>query len=196
MSENDETEKALIGRAAGGDSEARAELVRLHQDFIYNAVCHMIDDRNSADDLTQSVFLKALENIGSFEMRAKFSTWLYSIMINTVRNYQRKEHTRRSFSLDENPGDNDRDPIKADLSAAGKEPWEALVSKENTEIVRCAIASLESDHREIIVLRDIEGLSYKRLAKILDISPGTVKSRLSRARNALKQKLEQMTERI
>ncbi len=190
-----ENEKALLRKAVRGDRRACEELVRRNQDLIYNSIIYMTGDPDAAEDLTQSVFMKALENIDSFKGKSKFSTWLYSIMLNTVRNFQRKMVRYRTVSLDDNPGESSW-TLKDDLRAGGKEPWEALVSQENTQLIKTALASLKDEYREIIVLRDIEGLSYIRLAKVLDISQGTVKSRLSRARCALKLQLERVMEEI
>ncbi len=193
MSDMADIEKTLIDRARNGDRAACGELVRRHQDFIYNSIVYMTGDAGpQADDLSQSVFLKALENLKSFEGRCRFSTWLYSITINTVRTFWRDEKYKNNpTSLDTVPGGVENgQPLSSRLASKETDPWEALIAKENINTVRAAISTLSDEFREIVVLRDIQGLSYKRLAAVLGIAPGTVKSRLARARGALKQELE------
>ncbi len=196
MNEKIVEERLLIERACGGDREACGELIARHQDLIYNSIVYMVGDADDAEDLAQIVFLKAIRNLDSFQGRAKLSTWLYSIMVNTVRSFWRdKKSGGNPVSLDgsQDQGEQGR-PLKVSLRARGDEPWEALTAKENVELVRAAIAGLKDGYREIVVLRDIEGLSYRRLASVLGISTGTVKSRLSRARDALQQELERLME--
>lgn len=195
MNENSYNELQLVDRAVLGDRDAMEELIRHNQDFIYNSICYMIRDRDRAEDLAQSVFLRALENIRGFRKKAKFSTWLYSIMVNTVRSYWRETGRKSCVSLDHNP--NGRHwPEPQGIETGERDPFEELVSRENVELIRTSIAALPEAFREIIVLRDIEGLSYDRLSGVLNIPVGTVKSRLARARNELKKKLEQISGEI
>lgn len=177
----------LVGRARGGDAAAFGRLVERHQDHIYSAVCHLVGSGADAEDIAQEVFVLAYTNLSGFRGRAKFSTWLYGIMLNSVRSYWRRRQRRAAASLGtaQEEGETNSDP-----PARGDGPQEASMRQESVQIVRAAIAALDAELREIVVLRDIQGLSYEELAEALGLAPGTVKSRLHRARQALKDKLE------
>ncbi|KPK65647.1 MAG: hypothetical protein AMK73_02330 [Planctomycetes bacterium SM23_32] len=175
----------LVARARDGDVEAFGRLVERHQDHIYNAVYHLVGSEQDAEDIAQDVFMRAYSHLNGFQGRARFSTWLYGIMLNAVRSHWRRAGPRRTVSL-EGAGDETR----ADPPATGDGPVRRAVRREHVDAVRGAIAELEEEWREIIVLRDIRGLSYEELAETLDLPAGTVKSRLHRARAALRDKLE------
>jgi RNA polymerase sigma-70 factor (ECF subfamily) len=174
----------LVKRARAGDVRAFGRLVERHQDHIYNAVYHMVGDEQDAEDIAQDVFMKAYSHLNGFEGRARFSTWLYGIMLNTVRSHWRRAARRSTLSLgsaQENP--------RPDPPARGDGPARTAVRREQVDAVRAAIAGLDEEWREIIVLRDIRGLTYDELAETLQLPAGTVKSRLHRARQALKDRL-------
>ncbi len=177
----------LVGRARSGDTEAFRVLVERHQDHIFGAVCHLVGSRPDAEDIAQDVFLLAYRNLGAFRGSAKFSTWLYGIMLNAVRSHWRRRRSRPALSLDPPDGDGE---AGADPPDQGDGPAEAAARRESVHAVREAIAALEPDLREIVVLRDIHGLSYEDLGEALGVAAGTVKSRLFRARQALREKLE------
>jgi len=175
-----------VALAHAGDVEAFGRLVERNQDYVYNAVYHLVGDERDAEDIAQDVFVKAYRSIGRFEGRSKFSTWLYGIMLNSVRSFWRRRTRRPTLVQDAAQEDESvRDP-----AAGGRNPFEESVRGERIEAVRAAIARLDEDLREIVVLRDIRGLSYDELADVLDLPDGTVKSRLHRARSALKELLE------
>ena len=174
----------LVVRTCSGDTDAFAVLVQRHQDYIYNAALHMVGSAQQAEDVAQEVFLKAFRGLRGFRQRAKFSTWLYGIMVNCVRSHWRRVRRRPDpVSLDGNPNTDNPSPDPASPDGG---PLSESVRREEVEMVRRAIAGLASGFREVIVLRDIEGLSYEELAQTLDVPLGTVKSRLFRARNALR----------
>ena len=178
----------LIEQAQEGDADAFGRLVERHQDYIYNAVRHLVGHGGDADDIAQEVFVKAYRNLRTFAGRARFTTWLYGIMLNTVRSFWRKRKRRATLSL--TPHGEDGERPTADPPDTGDGPAELTEKREQVEAVRAAIAGLDDDLREIIVLRDIQGLSYEDLADSLGVPAGTVKSRLHRARHALKRRLE------
>ena len=174
----------LVVRTCSGDTDAFAVLVQRHQDYIYNAALHMVGSAQQAEDVAQEVFLKAFRGLRGVRQRAKFSTWLYGIMVNCVRSHWRRVRRRPDpVSLDGNPNTDNPSPDPASPDGG---PLSESVRREEVEMVRRAIAGLASGFREVIVLRDIEGLSYEELAQTLDVPLGTVKSRLFRARNALR----------
>lgn len=178
----------LTDLARGGDVEAFGLLVERNQDFVYNAVYHLIGREQDAEDIAQEVFVRAFTSLRGFEGRARFSTWLYGIMLNSVRSFWRRRRIRATFSLEASGGGEDAVPF--DPPAEGDGPLAAAMRDEQVRAVRAAIAGLDEELREIVVLRDIRGLSYQELAEALDLPAGTVKSRLHRARQALKERLE------
>ena len=179
----------LLRRARRGDVQAFGLLVGRYQDYVYNAACHLVGSAVEAEDISQDVFLRAYGNLARFEGRAKFSTWLYGIMLNAVRSHWRRRAGHATFSLDDFDGD-DEDSSRADPPDAADGPPREAERREQVQSVRRAIGCLEPDLREILVLRDIQGLSYEELAEALSVPSGTVKSRLHRARQALKERLE------
>lgn len=177
----------LVDRARGGDVAAFGRLVERHQDYIYNAVYHLVGHEHDAEDIAQDVFVRAYSGLAGFEGRAKFSTWLYGIMLNSVRSHWRRERGRPALSLEGQDEDEDRD---TDPPADADGPEALGMRREQVRLVRAAIAELDEELREIVVLRDIRGLSYEELSEALGLPDGTVKSRLHRARQLLKDKLE------
>ena len=181
------TDVDLVSRARRGDVAAFGRLVERHQDFVYNAVFHLVGNEQDAEDLAQDVFIRAFGSLARFEGRAKFTTWVYGIMLNTVRSHWRRAGRRAVVSLDVSADDDHPNPGPP---ATGDGPVDASLRREEVRHVRAAIAGLDSDLREITVLRDIEGLAYEELAQVLGVPIGTVKSRLHRARRQLKDRLE------
>ena len=179
----------LIGRALGGDVAAFGLLVERNQDYVYNAVFHLVGNEEDAEDIAQEVFLRAYRNLRGFRGQARFTTWLYGIMLNSVRSYWRRRRSRTVLSLT-GQDDDEEDRAGADPPFAGDGPHEMSQRREQVQAVRVAIAGLDAELREILVLRDIQGLSYEELADALSLPAGTVKSRLHRARQALKDALE------
>ncbi|MFQ5415248.1 MAG: RNA polymerase sigma factor, partial [Phycisphaerae bacterium] len=149
----------------------------------------MCGDREHARDLTQEVFLKALEQIGRFRGESAFYTWVYRVAVNLTLSKLRKDGVRRAVSLDSapDPGVSDADPLARrvrDLRAV-----DAAASAQEADRRQCvvrALHALEDEYRAVVVLRDIEGLDYQQIAAILEVPVGTVKSRLHRARMSLR----------
>ena len=176
-----------MSRARRGEVEAYAQLVTRYQDYIYNAVVRLVSSEHEAEDLAQEVFLKAYRGLREFRRDATFKTWLYGIMLNTVRSHWRTRGRKpEAMSLDAE--DADGNPT-FDPPADTDDPVEGVMRADRIEIVRRAIGELEEELREVIVLRDIQGLSYEELADSLGLPIGTVKSRLFRARGMLKDKV-------
>lgn len=177
----------LVKKAQAGATEAFAALVERHQDYVYNSVCYLIGSSPDAEDIAQDVFVSAYRALGGFEGRARFTTWLYGIMLNAVRTYWRRHKRVTVLSVDlaeedGNPG--------LQIAARQDGPAEMAMRAERVGAVQDAIAGLDEHLREIIVLRDIQGLSYDELADALGLPDGTVKSRLYRARRELMERLK------
>mgnify|MGYP006297546281 CR=1 FL=1 len=189
MSEVSTSDEELVARSQAGSTEAFACLVRRYQDYVHNAVVHLIGHGPEVEDFTQEVFMKAYRGLDGFKGRSRFSTWLYGIMLNCVRSHWRRQgRAPRMMSL-EAGGDADTSPPDPPAAPATG-PMEQVLKKERVEVVRRCIRKLQRNLREVLVLRDIQGLPYSDLAETLDVPLGTVKSRLARARRALKEELE------
>ncbi len=171
-----------------GDMESYAKLVDRHQKKMLNIAYRMLGDYDEACDVTQEAFLAAYKSISKFKAEAKFSTWLYRIVVNYTKNRlkQRKRLVQHEgTSLDELV-DGQGGRIVCLSTASDVDPAELLEQREREEHVQRCITTLDLEYREVLVMRDIQGFSYEEIRDILQIPDGTVKSRLSRARNALK----------
>lgn len=188
------TEAELIARAKAGDAEAFGHLVRSHQDRVFSLCLRMLGDREAALDCAQDSFVRAYRAIGRFRESARFYTWMYTIAANTCRNRLREQARRRKVmgpSLDAPIGaDGEPGPTLADaVASADPRPDEQARRSEIREKVQAALLRLSPQLRKMIVLRDVEGLSYEEIGSTLRIRPGTVKSRIHRARLALRDEL-------
>jgi RNA polymerase sigma-70 factor, ECF subfamily len=183
-------ERLLIRRLQQRDESAFTEMVRLYQHKVFNLVYRMVGSREEAEDVAQEVFVTVFKHVDTFRGDAKFSTWLYRIATNHTRNRMkylgRRAHNTTS-ELDE-AAENDAaaaQPSSMRPQIAG--PDAVLEGLQLERVVQEGIASLEPEHREVMVLRDVENLSYEEIASITGVAEGTVKSRLHRARLALKE---------
>ena len=176
-------EKKVVRLAQEGSEDAFAELVRSYQSKVFSMALSFTRNREAADDLAQEVFLKAYLALPKFRFKSEFGTWLYRISANHIKDYLRKKGKVREISLDEV-----RELASADQGQAVliEEEKEAEARKS---LVRELVESLPEKYRMIITLRDIQGLAYERISEILNLSPGTVDSRLFRARRMLRKKL-------
>ncbi|MFH0965288.1 MAG: sigma-70 family RNA polymerase sigma factor [Planctomycetota bacterium] len=173
-----------IARARAGDADAFHLLVVRYQDRIYNMILRMVNHPDDAADLTQEVFLCAFEKLRSFGGRARFYTWLYRIAANRAISFLRKNRSSREVRAPEDA---------SDAFAAPADPPSARIEKqERARRVEKALARLDDDLRAVVVLRDIENVSYEEIASALGAKMGTVKSRLHRAREALRKSLSEL----
>jgi RNA polymerase sigma-70 factor (ECF subfamily) len=186
-SEIDSTEAALIARCVAGDESACADLVAAHQRTVFNLALHLLGDRDEALDLSQDVFLRVFRTLSRFRGQSALRTWIYRIVVNQARNRQRWWRRRRRtdlVSLD------DHLERCGDLEATGEVlPDRLLASKETAARIWAAMEQLPFDQRTALVLREVDGLRYEEIAFSLDVAVGTVKSRLTRARQALREEL-------
>lgn len=182
-------EKRLIQKAKSGDNKAFEELIEEHFKKIYNIAYRMTGNPDDASDMTQEVMIKLFRNIGSFKGDSKFSTWVYRVATNTCLDELKKQkrHSHTSLNAEFDTGDGE---MTYDVEDTSPTPEEAAEKKELRSTVAAAIQKLSPDHKAALVLRDIKGFSYDEIAKILNCSEGTVKSRLNRARAALKEILQ------
>lgn len=172
-------------RAQRGDGRAFSELVGRYQDRVYRFLLRLTRSPGDAMDLTQDTFLRAFQGIGGWRPDALFRTWLFRIARNLAFDRLRRDRLVEFVELD--------DETDAPDAAAG--PEEAFATAQRIRLLESALAQLSPEHREIILLREIEGMSYDELAAVLALHPGTVKSRLARARAALLDLLENRMEK-
>jgi len=186
-SDVDSREAALIERCASGDDAACAELVAAHQRMVYTLALHLLGDPDEALDLSQEVFLRVFRTLSGFRGQSALRTWIYRIVINQARNRQRwwrRRHRSEQVSLDEHVR------LFGDLESKGETaPDRVLAQKEASARIWKALDRLPFDQRTALVLREIDGLRYDEIAFSLGVAVGTVKSRLTRARQALRAEL-------
>jgi RNA polymerase sigma-70 factor, ECF subfamily len=179
-----ETEELLVERAQGGERPAFEELVRRHADRLYAVVLRFLADADQAEEVTQETFLRAWRSIGSFGGRSAFFTWLYRIGLNEAkRRAARRPPGRPSISLDDEPIEQAPDWSQA--------PEVRQASRELREVLEAAIRDLPSGYRLPLILRDIEGLSTREAAEAMDLREAAFKSRLHRARLAVRRAIDE-----
>jgi RNA polymerase sigma-70 factor, ECF subfamily len=184
-------EAQFIERLRRGEAAAFDRLVQERSTEVYSLLYRLTEDPEEARDLTQETFLRVFQSIDRFRGDADLKTWIYRIALNQARNRWRWWRRRRrdaTVSLD--AGDSpDAQPLGARLRDTGASPEQETLTREREAVLRRALLTLGRSHREVVVLRDVEGLSYEEIAAALEISVGTVKSRLSRGRQELRRKL-------
>jgi RNA polymerase sigma-70 factor (ECF subfamily) len=186
-SEVDTREAALIERCTAGDEAACTELVAAHQRMVYALALHLLGDKDEALDLSQEVFLRVFRTLSSFRGHSALRTWIYRIVVNQARNRQRwwrRRHRASQVSLDDHLrqcGEIESTTITL--------PDRLLASKETAARIWQALERLPFDQRTALILREVDGLRYEEIAYSLGVAVGTVKSRLTRARQALRAEL-------
>jgi len=191
---NNIEDKEIIEKFLKGDITYFDKLVLKYKQMVFNVCLKMLGDYEEALDVSQDIFLKVYESLKNFRFEAKFSTYLYKITLNSCRSRLKALRRRKKieyFSIDE-PLETAEGKLKREFEGSRPNPKEVLEEKERQSLVIKALFSLNPEYREILILKDMEGLEYKEIAEILNINLGTVKSRLNRARNILKEKLEKI----
>ncbi len=181
----------LIRKIKKGDMESFNELVRRYETKIYSVAYRFMGNHADAGDLAQETFIRMYQALPGFRGESSFSTWLYRIAANACRDELRKRQRRRSISMDELI---ENSPASVPVAAGNDSPEEVLQRNETQRHVQECLNRLSDDHRLVLVMREIQGLSYEEIAEVLNCSLGTVKSRISRARNALKEKIREKGE--
>lgn len=181
----DDLEKILIKKAKRGDITSFERLIITHERNIYNIAYRMFNNEEDAKDIVQEVFMKVYKNLNKFDENSKFSTWIHRITVNTCIDELRKRKGKETNSIDELM-DTDEGNIKKQYTDTAFTPEQILIAKEDINNLKQFISLLSENHKTLIILRDIQGLSYSEIAEITDSSLGTVKSRLARARIQLR----------
>lgn len=190
-----ESDEALVRRVQAGGAgahEALTTLLTRHERRIFATCVRMVGDRETARDLAQDAMAKTIEGLGGFDERAKFTTWLTRVVMNACISHLRRQRLRKTASLDAaGPGSNDPEATDAGFAQSAEPPARAGVERdERMRRLDDAMKRLEPEQRAILILRDARDLDYQQIGQALGIAVGTVKSRLFRARAALRAQLE------
>ncbi|MEW6183144.1 MAG: sigma-70 family RNA polymerase sigma factor [Bacillota bacterium] len=181
--------KALVTKAQDGDSEAFEQLVLMYQDRVYGLCYRMSGNYADAQDLAQEAFVRAYRALGKFRLEADFGTYLHKIAVNLCISFRQRNHNE--LSLDD-PVSTEEGPLTRQVADRGQQPEEMVEESEFRNLIREGLSTLAREHQAVLVLREMEALSYEEIAVSLGVAPGTVKSRLSRAREALKKSVSQL----
>ena len=173
----------LIQKAQKGDTNAFGTLVASYEKFIFNVACKMFSNSEDASDIAQEALIKAYKNIDKFDFNSSFSTWLYRITVNACIDEMRRRKGRESISID---AEDEESGLALQIEDASLGAEERVIQNETVSEVRAAIDKLSEEHKTVIILRDLQDMTYEQVAQTLDLSIGTVKSRLARARKSLK----------
>ncbi|GGG62707.1 RNA polymerase sigma factor [Edaphobacter dinghuensis] len=182
---------ALVADLKAGSEDAFAILIAQYHQPLYSLIARSINDPADAADITQEVFIKVFRSIRSFNGDASLRTWLYRIAVHEASNQRRwwSRHKKQEVTID-SPFDHEEDGngvcLSATLADDGNSPFDNVAQSEVRERVEAALRQIPETFRTVVVLREIEGFAYEEIAEILDVNLGTVKSRLTRGRSALR----------
>ena len=191
ISETDtvDADELLIERIKAGDMAAYNVMVIRHYDRIFSRVLQLLNNKQDAEEVTQDAFIRAHRGLENFRGDASFSTWLYQIATNLAHNrywYLFRRKRDQSISLDQPQCDNGSLTLENVMPCADENPAEAVVTQEFVDRVSACMQYLNDKHKEVLILRNVKNLTYDEIAQQLEISVGTVKSRIARARESLR----------
>lgn len=187
------SETQFIERLKQGEASAFEVLISERSGEVYGLLYRLTENREEARDLTQETFLRAFQSIGTFRGDSDLRTWIYRIAINQARNrwrWWRRRRRESTISLDSSEVHGNQPLVETLRSERDKSPEQETLAHERERALRRALQSLSHSYRETVILRDIEGFTYEEIAETLGINVGTVKSRLARGRQELRQRLE------
>lgn len=183
------SDRELARATRHGDRDAFRDLVERYQRKIISIALGMVHNSSDALEIAQETFIKAYENIEQFKGESSFYAWLYRIVVNLSIDFQRRERRRPTVAITERSGGGGEDVDDNLFDNAATDPFRRVRSKELGERVTRAISELTPDHKAVILLREVEGLSYEEISRVMQCSKGTVMSRLHYARKKLQSKL-------
>ena len=189
-----DTEMRLVRAVQAGDMSAFDGLVHRHKDRLFNLVYRFLEDYQEADECAQEIFIKVFKSINTFRFESTFSTWLYRIAVNTCKNRIKSSGYRwkkKTVPIENPEGSKDGNPF-SEIANGALNPMAELEKKERWMRIQKAINSLPEEQNTVVVLRDIQGLTYQEISDITGLNLGTVKSKLARARLALRDILKNM----
>ena len=180
-------DQRIVQEILAGNTEKFSELVHRFEKNIYSLSMRYSRNSEDAMDLTQEIFIKVYKNLNTFQEKGRLSTWIYRIATNACLDFVRKKQKYRVVSLTEE--DYDGNESTMELPDSSMEPEELYLRQEQTSAVSAALETLSPEYKQMIILRDIQGLSYEEIGNVLQMESGTVKSRIFRARDALRKVL-------
>ena len=189
----EEMEKLLVTKSKKGNLDAFEELISSYEKKAYNIAYRMMGNEEDAKDMAQEAFIKIYKSIQNFREESSFSTWLYRIVTNVCLDELRKRKKDKLVPL-ELSIETEKGTAIVELSAERETPEDIYERIEKRQLIQNAISSLGEDYKTVIILRDIQGFGYEEIATMLNCSLGTIKSRINRARNLLKEKLRYQLE--
>lgn len=181
----------LVRLAKSGDRSAFEKLVTQHQKMVYNIAYRMTGSPEDAMDMAQEAFFKAWKGLGSFKEESSFSTWLYRITVHTCGDWLRKNGSKAEKSVSLNAVGQDGEELTVDVADTRFSPETELERRELARAVGKALEEMPADYRRVLSMRENAGMSYEQIGSVLELKPGTVKSRIFRAREYLRKKLTQ-----
>ena len=176
------SEKKIIEKVLGGDANAFEELVLKYEKTVYNLALRMVGDRDDASDMTQEAFIKDYGSLSSFRGDSKFSVWIYRITTNVCLDFLRSNSRKQQVSLTVSDDDED---AQLDIPDPEADPEQQLIKKISMQSVEEGLKTLPDKQRQILVMRELGGMSYAEIGAALSLEEGTVKSRIFRARKRL-----------
>lgn len=176
----------IVDRVLAGDNEAFSGIIQDYQNRIFRYVYSKVYDYDEALDMTQEIFVMTMESLKSFRRESKFSTWLYSIMVNYCKNYRKKRERYAVIPITRGDG---AEEFELQIPDDREDPARDIIDGDSLRIVKEELFNLPDDYREILILRDIEGLSYNDIVRVLGINLSSVKVRIHRGRAMLKKRL-------
>ena len=177
----------LIERSRNGELDAFEQIVRRYENKVYNIAYRFLGNHSDAADLAQEVFLRIYKALPGFRGDSSLTTWIYRITSNVCRDEIRRQQRAHVVSIDTGPGENNAYSVNH-LENRGPTPEEVVEQDEFNSLVQKCLSELSEEHRLILIAREMQELSYEEIAEVMQCSLGTVKSRLSRARHAFKEK--------
>ncbi len=184
-----EEDSALIAGLRAGDECAYETLIQRFEQPVYNLVSRLVDNPADAADVAQEVFLKVFRKIDGFRSESSLKTWIYRIAVNEARNQRRWFLRHRGKETGLEPADADSQGPQDWLCDPGRSPYQTALDQETRALIESALSQVSPNYRAAVVLREVEGLSYEEISEVLEVSLGTVKSRILRGRESLRKLL-------
>ncbi len=182
----------LVEAFQANDNKAFDKLVLKYKDMVFNICYRMLGDYEEANDCAQESFVRAFRGLKDFRFKSSFKTWIYRVAVNICKNKITSlayRYKKRMVSIDK-PKETENGDCVVEIADGSPTPLGEIVKKEREALIQSAIDTLSKTHKEIIILRDVENLSYEEIVKITGYTLGTVKSKLARARQRLREKLK------
>lgn len=183
-------DRMLVDRFKGGDEAAFNEMVGRYWDRIYGMVHQLLRNQQDAEEVTQDAFIRAHRGLANFRGEAAFSTWLYQIATNLARNrywYWWRRKRDKTVSFDQPVGEDNDTPLSEVFATEMDTPGDITVTQELVDHIAFGMEKISPKHREVLILRNVKNMAYEEIAEVLGISVGTVKSRIARARESLRE---------